>query len=119
MRWGEEGIAIQFRGMLDSINPYRSDKRSWHSHCYQVNDCQVTCIKDILLLKLDSIFALKEKYIPPFASKNVFAYKRRKLFFVCLQKVGNVSINAHHLLLVKSPFCNHLLNNNAYSQTTS
>ena len=33
-------------------------------------------------------------------------------YFCSLQKVGNVSINVHHLILVKSHFCNHLLDNN-------
>jgi hypothetical protein len=30
---------------------HTSDKRLSHSHCYQVNDCQVTYIKNISLLK--------------------------------------------------------------------
>ena len=32
------------------------DKRPSHSHCYQVNDCQVTYIKNILLINCLCIF---------------------------------------------------------------
>ena len=68
---GEEGIAIQFRGPS-------------HSHCYQVNDCQVTYIKNILLLKGGQYFYTEKKYVPPFVSKNILLTKGGQYF--CTEK---------------------------------
>ena len=59
---------------------HTSDKRPSHSHCYQVNDCQVTYIKNILLLKGGQYFCTEKKYVPPFSTKNIFIIKRRNIF---------------------------------------
>ena len=40
---------------------HTSDKRPLHSHCYQVNDSQVTSIKNILLLKGEQYFCIQKK----------------------------------------------------------
>ena len=59
--------------------------RSSHSHWNQVNDCQITIFKQkklsncsihVLLIKGGRYFCTEKKYVPPFVSKNSFAYKR-------------------------------------------
>ena len=109
-----------------------------HLHCYQVNDFPITIFKKklsncsihFLLIKGERYFCTEKKYVPPFISKIVYAYKRRNIFvvlkkisstfckqkYVCLQKVSYVSINAYHLLLLKSYYCNHLLDKNVKFQ---
>ena len=49
------------------------DKRPSYSHCYQVNDCQVTCIKNILLLKGGQYFWIE---------KNTFLLLQVKIFLL-------------------------------------
>ena len=92
---------------------HTSDKRPSHSHCYQVNDCQVTYIKNISLLKgglyfytekntflllkakifylqkVDSIFALK---------KNTFLLLQAKIFY--LQKVDSIFVLKKNMFLL-------------------
>ena len=63
---------------------HTSDKRPSHSHCYQVNDCQVTYIKNILLLKGGQYFYTEKKYVPPFVSKNILLTKGGQYF--CTEK---------------------------------
>jgi hypothetical protein len=65
---------------------HTSDKIPSHSHCYQVNDCQVTYtyIKNILLLKGGQYFCTEKKYVPPFVSKNILLTKGGQYF--CTEK---------------------------------
>ena len=63
---------------------HTSDKRPSHSHCYQVNDCQVTYIKNILLTKGGQYFYTEKKYVPPFVSKNILLTKGGQYF--CTEK---------------------------------
>jgi len=73
---------------------HTSDKRPSHSHCYQVNDCQVTYIKNVLLLKGGQYFCTEKKYVSPFLTKNIFTSKRWTVFFFQYK-------NTVHLLLMK------------------
>ena len=59
---------------------HTSDKRPLHSHCYQVNDCQVTYIKNILLLKGGQYFYTEKKIHSSFCKQKYFTYKRWTVF---------------------------------------
>ena len=59
---------------------HTSDKRPSHSHCYQVNDCQVTYIKNILLLKGGQYFYTEKKIRSSFCKQKYFTYKRWTVF---------------------------------------
>ena len=98
IRWARKVLQINFEECR-TVLIHTSDKRPSHSHCYQANDCQV------LLLKGGQYFCTEKKYVPPFSTtKNIFISKRRNVSFV--------SENTFNFLLLKSYYCNHLLNNN-------
>ena len=59
---------------------HTSDKRPSHSHCYQVNDCQVTYIKNILLTKGGQYFYTEKKIRSSFCKQKYFTYKRWTVF---------------------------------------
>ena len=59
---------------------HTSDKRPSHSHCYQVNDCQVTYIKNILLIKGGQYFYTEKKIRSSFCTQKYFTYKRWTVF---------------------------------------
>ena len=79
---------------------HTSDKRPSHSHCYQVNNCQVAYIRNILLLKGGQYFWTEKKYVPPFSTKNYFISKRRNIFLV-LKKNMYLLLVLKIFLLVK------------------
>ena len=80
--------------------------------------------KTILLIKGALHFCIEKKCHPLFSNKIVYVLKgsrhfctRKKCHHLSVTSVIADSENAHHLLLLKSYYCNHLLDNNAKCRT--